>query len=320
MDADYYLILDVSPSAAPDEIKRNYRQLVRENHPDIAPDPEAAHARMQLILQAYSVLSNVEARTRYDREVARAQGRPQPQSPQTATDESMPYVRPRRRDDLGTGAGVPVPEVVRRARAAQNMRQTRESGVQSRNPRTRLLTMVFEAAQLFFVEKRDGEAIAMCHRVLQSDPRNPEAAALLGDIYLAQERKDLALLMFERAMRAQPTNRLYKKKWDALRRGEPVPASTFARATSPEDIAAASARETVAASEANSAAEPQNSEAASSDGTEPNGRKTDDERALSDVPEVSVADLRAKLNLAPTAAPVKEARKPLLGKLFGRGK
>jgi hypothetical protein len=85
----------------------------------------------------------------------------------------------------------------------------------------RLLTMVFEAAELYFFHGRVNDAIEMCNRVLQFDPRSAEAAALLGDIYAEQGRRDLGIAMYERAVRNQPDNALYRQKWEALRAGAP---------------------------------------------------------------------------------------------------
>ena len=99
----------------------------------------------------------------------------------------------------------------------------------SGNARTRLLTMVFDAAQLYHVEGRVEEAIRVCNHVMKADPTNAEAIVLLGDIYAEQNRKDVALAMYERAVRIQPNNLLYRQKWDKLRHGEspaePTPTS-----------------------------------------------------------------------------------------------
>jgi hypothetical protein len=81
--------------------------------------------------------------------------------------------------------------------------------------------MVFEAAELYFFHGRAAEAIAICNQVLQLDPRNAEAAALLGDIFAEQGRREGAIAMYERAVRSQPDNALYRQKWEALRAGAP---------------------------------------------------------------------------------------------------
>jgi molecular chaperone DnaJ len=64
--ADYYDLLEVGRNASPDDIKRAYRRLARQLHPDTNPDPAAAD-RFKEIAQAYEVLSDPEKRQRYDR-------------------------------------------------------------------------------------------------------------------------------------------------------------------------------------------------------------------------------------------------------------
>jgi len=64
---DFYEVLGVARDAAPEDIKRAYRQLARQHHPDVASDKAGAEVRFKTINEAYEVLSNPEKRARYDR-------------------------------------------------------------------------------------------------------------------------------------------------------------------------------------------------------------------------------------------------------------
>ncbi|MCW2862678.1 MAG: molecular chaperone DnaJ [Actinoallomurus sp.] len=65
MANDYYATLGVRRDAGADEIKKAYRRLARELHPDVNPDPETQD-RFKEITQAYEVLSDPKKREMYD--------------------------------------------------------------------------------------------------------------------------------------------------------------------------------------------------------------------------------------------------------------
>ena len=63
---DYYKTLGVDKKATPEEIKKAYRKLARQYHPDRNPGDENAETRFKEISQAHDVLGDPEKRKQYD--------------------------------------------------------------------------------------------------------------------------------------------------------------------------------------------------------------------------------------------------------------
>ena len=64
---DYYEALGVSRDASQEEVKKAFRKLARQYHPDANPNKEEAEAKFKEIAEAYEVLSDPEKRAKYDR-------------------------------------------------------------------------------------------------------------------------------------------------------------------------------------------------------------------------------------------------------------
>ncbi len=199
---DHYRTLGVSPDATLAEIKKRYRALARECHPDVAQTKEAEE-RFREINEAYRVLSDAERRKLYDAELKLAEMR------RRASSRSAP---PPPRSATSYGASeAPRPQPERRV------------------PPVEALLMQATHA---FRRMRYREAEMLCRQVMRLDRRNSAAYELLGDILRARGRADEAVAIYSYALQLDPYNRTIQAKFDRLvgRPSGPRMSGTAARA------------------------------------------------------------------------------------------
>jgi molecular chaperone DnaJ len=140
---DLYEVLSVERDASPDEIKRAYRKLARELHPDVSADP-ATEERFKEVTGAYEILSDPQKRQRYD--AFGAAGGPQGQ----------PFTDIQDIFDLFFGGGVTVGGRARGARS--RVRRGEDLGVR--------VALSFREAVFDTRRELEVERLAVCERCL----------------------------------------------------------------------------------------------------------------------------------------------------------
>lgn len=66
MPKDYYEVLGVSRTASQEEIKKAYRKMARQYHPDLNPGDKSAEEKFKQVVTAYETLSDPKLRKEYD--------------------------------------------------------------------------------------------------------------------------------------------------------------------------------------------------------------------------------------------------------------
>jgi len=76
MADDPYTVLGLNRQASDDEVRRAFRRLAKENHPDVKPNDAAAAEKFRKISQAYDILGDAQKRRQFDRGEIDANGEP----------------------------------------------------------------------------------------------------------------------------------------------------------------------------------------------------------------------------------------------------
>lgn len=174
---DHYEMLGVNRKASADEIRRAYRRLALNIHPDRSNAPDAAE-RFTRLTQAYEVLRDQDARRRYDEDLSRAEYRP-PSAP--SPQRPAPKAKPKKV-----------------AAAAKSM-----------SPETARLAALFSRGKL-------DEAEMLAERIIDNFPREALPYAVLGDIARARGEMAQASKLYAYAVQLDPRNHAYQHRYEDL--------------------------------------------------------------------------------------------------------
>lgn len=193
----YYEILGVPETATSDEIKKSFRRLVRQFHPDVHPDKKLAQKAFVQINEAYQTLNNADKRRSYDALLASKRQRPKASSAGTHQTE-----RP--------GA------------ASSSRRQSGQSAPPEPNAASADL---IRQAELAFIKGRLAQAESLAKQAYQLSPSNARACEVLGDVYAAWRMQEQALKYYSFAIQHDPRKLDVQRKVERLLSGRSYRAS-----------------------------------------------------------------------------------------------
>ncbi|MBW3638031.1 MAG: DnaJ domain-containing protein, partial [Armatimonadetes bacterium] len=219
MSFDPYQVLGEEREVSFEVLKASYRRLVRDNHPDVAPDKTAATIRMAQINQAWRLVGDPQKRAEFDSRARLAEIESQNQARQARESAQRARSTPQKSPPRAKPA-VPQSRAATREKSARRQKSTSRTKVARHNAspmrEMRLVHQISLASQLFHRERKVKEATALCRAVLLADGRNVAARELMGDIFAYQGLFDYALMMFDQALQIAPDDAMLRRKRDRL--------------------------------------------------------------------------------------------------------
>ncbi len=192
LQRNYYEVLGLPPGATTDQIKKKYRELARQFHPDVVQDKAMGQRVFTQINQAYSVLGNPERRAQYNGTLQSA-----PPSEAAVPKAAAPQAA------ASTPQAAPAP----RAAAAPQPAPARPAST----PRSPAFTEMLSRAENAIMAGKPVEARAFCVRILEADPRHVRALELLGDALVQMGRREEAAVQYRQALQVAPSTMIQAK-------------------------------------------------------------------------------------------------------------
>jgi curved DNA-binding protein CbpA len=199
---NHYEVLGLSMHATQEAIRRRYRELVRQYHPDVNPSPQAKE-RFLRIQEAYQVLSDPERRRHYDALLRLQMGEP----------PSARYSQPRTQPPRST--------------------QSAQASQPKPSPSQDELRRAILQAERAFLQGRLQDALYWAKQATRLAPRHPKGHEIIGDVYRTQGHYDAALNAYTYAIQLDPNNDDLQRKLDSVlaRTQARVSVAAVARAT-----------------------------------------------------------------------------------------
>ncbi len=201
LQRNYYEVLGIPQGATTDQIKKKYRELARQFHPDVVKDKSHGQRVFSQINQAYRVLGDAERRAQYNSTLATGggsangsamNGTSAAPSSQPAQAAPTPSARPQN----GAAAQARPAETAAQAPSAQKLQA---------------VTGLLGNADNAIMAGKPVEARAFCVKVLEIDSKNVRALEILGDALSQMGQREEAAVQYRKAIQIAPSHTIQAK-------------------------------------------------------------------------------------------------------------
>lgn len=205
---DYYEMLGLTSSATAEEVKRRYRTLARQYHPDMNPNAGAG-SKIKEINEAYRILGDAELRSAYDTGLLLAQQQrqspfQQPPRPKPQAKTAPPKDPPFEYNGFGRAASQAPPQPPTPPKPKTPQRP--------KSPPRPSLQPLLDEAKLAYVNRNYRQVEELCLQVLNVDSRNVIACEMMGDICVRRAQRERAITYFTYAVQFSPQDRSLQEK------------------------------------------------------------------------------------------------------------
>ena len=187
LQRNYYEVLGLPPGATTDQIKKKYRELARQFHPDVVSDKNMGQRVFSQINQAYSVLGNPERRAQYNG---------------TLQNTATPLA----------ATAAPQAGTIAKPAAAPTVSAPQPPPAKPVSPvKTQAFAEMLSRAENAVMAGKPVETRAFCVRILEADPHHVRALELLGDALFQMGRLDEAAVQYRQALQFAPSQMVQAK-------------------------------------------------------------------------------------------------------------
>ena len=224
LQRNYYEVLGIPQGATTDQIKKKYRELARQFHPDVVKDKSHGQRVFSQINQAYRVLGDAERRAQYNSTLATSEANGTSNGTHgTQAQTAQPAPRPQNGTN-GTASPSRPAETPSQPPSAQ---------------KAQAITGLLGNADNAIMAGKPVEARAFCVKVLEIDGKNVRALEILGDALSQMGQREEAAVQYRKALQIAPSHSIQAKLSRIEQAGPsnrtipPSPAPSAARPTVP---------------------------------------------------------------------------------------